>query len=65
MHCEFGKQLRKVVCYGVDDRGSIPGRVTDLCLCRNYEIGYGAHRVSHLIAPHSSFPGGKANRPRT
>jgi hypothetical protein len=46
--------------YGLDDRGSNPGREKDFSLPHNVQNGSGAQPVLYPLGDGGSFPGGKA-----
>jgi hypothetical protein len=45
--------------YGLDDRGSIPGRAENFSLRYCVQTGSGAHPASHPVGTGAYFPGGK------
>jgi hypothetical protein len=45
--------------YGLDDRGSIPGRIIGFSLRHRVQTGSGAHLASYLMGTRVSFPRGK------
>jgi hypothetical protein len=55
------------VGYGLDDRGSIPGRSNDgvFILRHCVQTGSGAHLVSYQMGVGGSYPGDKANEARS
>jgi hypothetical protein len=51
--------VSKMTSYGLDDKGSIPGRSTDSYLRRRVLIGSGAHPASCPMGATGYFPEGK------
>jgi hypothetical protein len=47
--------------YGMDDQGSIPGRVSDSSLLHKAHTGYGAHPAPYPVGIQGSFPSGEAS----
>jgi hypothetical protein len=47
--------------YGLDDRGSIPGRVRNFSVFHSIQSGSGYNPVSYLMDTNDSFSGGKAD----
>jgi hypothetical protein len=50
--------------YGLDDRGSIPGRAKDFSSNLCVQTGSGAHSASCPMGTGGPFPGGKARQGR-
>jgi hypothetical protein len=47
--------------YGLDSRGSIPGRGKRFSLLHSVQTGSGAHPASYPMGTAGDFPGGKAD----
>jgi hypothetical protein len=57
---ELGSSVSIVSGYGLDDRGSIPGRGKMIFPLACVQTGSGAHPASCTIGTGGPFPGGKA-----
>jgi hypothetical protein len=55
--CIYTTQTVHIPSYGLDDRGSVPGRYPSLPLCLDRP---GAHPASYPVSTGNSYPGIKA-----